>query len=229
MNATSIYRNFILSTALTLSGGGICSAATTALTYHVAIDTAPLVNDAPDQPFALLIQLNSGGTPGVTNAVTLSDFSFAGGSGGDAGSVQSMGDVSGDLSTKVMLDTDNSGFNNFSENFSPGSSLSFLLSTTDNSVDPTVNTPDEFSLQILDSAGNPIPTLDPSDADSLITLTYAQPLESATYASDTSRTTTSGASLQFTAPTISLVPEPASAAIVLMPLAYLSRRRSRNL
>ena len=80
-------------------------AAAAATTYDVSVDTASLSADAADEPFAPAVQLNSGGTPGVSNAVALNGFAVAGGSAGDPGTIDLTGGAFGSPSTGVQLDT----------------------------------------------------------------------------------------------------------------------------
>ncbi len=197
--------------------------------FLVSIDTASLAADSVDQPFALALQFNSGGTTGVQNTATLSNFSFNGGQAEDNTSIFTSGDATGTLTSGISLDTDGGAFSYYQQNFTPGTSISFTLNTTCDLVDPTIDTPDGFAIQLLDAAGVQLPTLDPSTADTVLTITYDNPLSVETFASDPTRTTTGGATLAFAAPTITAVPEP-SVAFVLgagLSIALTSRRNRR--
>jgi hypothetical protein len=122
-----------------------------------------------------------------------------------------------------------SAFNALVETLTPGSSLSFLVDLTTN-----VNaggTPDAFAFSILDSSGGSIPTLDPSGADTLLTIN----IDSAnpailTYATDPSRNTLggSGPSITMDAPTVAIVPEPGTLTLLaigsFLAGAFLLRR-----
>ncbi len=207
---------------------GGTGAARAAVTYDVSIDTASLAADVGDQPFALFLGLNSGGS-GTDNVATFSNFAFAGGSAG--GNVQTMGSGTGNLAAGVSLETaPNGSLNSFQQNFTPGRTLTFQLTTTLNEVDPTFNTPDELAVQIDDSGGLPVGTTDPDGSDSLITFTFDNPLQIATYGSDTTQTTSTGRSLAFAAPTVApaAVPEPTTAAIAAVAAGALALRRRQR-
>jgi len=87
--------------------------------------------------------------------------------------------------------------------------LSFLLHLTTN-VD-IGGTPDAFAFSILDADGGSIPTLDPSGADTLLTVDIDSDIPSfLTYATDGSRDTLGGTgpSITMDAPDIAPVAEP---------------------
>jgi hypothetical protein len=80
------------------------------------------------------------------NSVALSDFNFGGGSAEGSASYIGSG-VSGDLSSVIAMD--DSGFSAlFEQQFSVGSALSFVLSTTDNFAG---GTPDAFAMYVCDA------------------------------------------------------------------------------
>ena len=90
------------------------------------------------------------GDASVNNSVTLSRFTFGGGSAvGPADYLGTTG-VSGDLAGSVRLD-DSSFTALFSETFNPGTSLSFLLDTT-NSFAGTA--PDALAMYVCDLTFN---------------------------------------------------------------------------
>ena len=60
------------------------------------------------------------------------------------------------LNGTITLDTNGGAFSLFGQQFTPGSLLTFQLTTTENLTDDSINTPDAFALQILDSGGKPI-------------------------------------------------------------------------
>jgi hypothetical protein len=80
------------------------------------------------------------------NSVALSDFNFGGGSAEGTASYSGSG-VSGDLGS--VVDMDDSGFSAlFEQQINVGSSLSFVLSTTDNFAG---GTPDAFAMYVCDA------------------------------------------------------------------------------
>src|SRR5262249_56434597 len=107
--------------------------------------TSPLTGNGP---FKLDLQfLDGSGTPGDlnNNVVTLTSFAF--GAGGSAlGSGTATGGASGGLTAGVTL-KDTGFFNEYIENFTPGSLLSFTLNATNN-ADPGV-TSDLRTLALL--------------------------------------------------------------------------------
>jgi hypothetical protein len=104
--------------------------------FQVSLDTSTLSGTTQ----ALVFQFTDG--DGIfDNAIAVSGFSFGGGSIAGAPSYLGSG-VSGDLSSSVSMD-DSGGFALFLQNFTLGSSLSFDLTTTDNSAG---GPPDNFSM-----------------------------------------------------------------------------------
>lgn len=99
----------------------------------------------------LAFGLVSGGG-GVDNTVTLSDFAFGGGSAVPPASDLGTGGVSGDLSGTITMDDSSPNLTVlFAEEFDPGSSLSFLLNTTNNFAGTT---PDAFAMYVCDTSFN---------------------------------------------------------------------------
>lgn len=91
------------------------------------------------------------------NSVALSDFNFGGGAAEGSPSYFGSG-VSGDLSSVIAMD--DSGFSAlFEQQFNVGSSLSFVLATTDNFAG---GTPDAFAMYICDAT---VSTCYSDDAD----------------------------------------------------------------
>ena len=128
------------------------------ITETVTVDTSALGSSGESEILFVLI-----GT--AANTATLSSFGFGGGSAGTFDSVNSTGDVSGDMTSTVSLDDDSFFTNVFAETFTAGSAISFVLNLTTNvAAGPT---PDEFGFAILDPSGNPIPTSDPTGNDNL--------------------------------------------------------------
>jgi hypothetical protein len=199
-----------------------CSARADNFDFTVSLDTSPLMA-APANgagPFSLAFQLTDGsGLGDFLNTATISNFQF--GAGGSSGSCPAncttFGGASGDTASTVVL-TDSSFFNAFVETFTPGASLSFTVDLTTNVL--TGGTPDAFAFSILDSSGNPIPTLDPTSADTLATVN----IDSATpafegYATDPSLNSEGGdgPAITMAAPTATTVvpvPEPGGTALL---------------
>lgn len=120
--------------------------------YDVTINTAPLIGH-PAGPFAIGLQLADDSGAGNNEAV-LSNFQF-GAEGSPLGSPFTLGSSFGDLSSVVVL-SDTTTPNIFTQSFVPGTTLSFVLDITTN-PDPA-NDSEEFGFYILDSTGTPIPT-----------------------------------------------------------------------
>jgi|SRR6478609_455917 len=119
----------------------------------VTMDTSQLVGH-PAGPFYLAFQLTDGSGAGNSSTMAvLSNFQFGGGA--SSGSPTLMGGANGDISSSVTL-SDSSFLNFFSQQFTPGSTLTFTLSLT-GSIEGG-NTPDHFAFSILDQTMKPIPT-----------------------------------------------------------------------
>jgi hypothetical protein len=91
---------------------------------------------------------------GVDNTVTLSDFAFGGGSPVPPANYLGTSGVSGDLSSTITMDDSVSLYGGtalFAEDFNPGSTLSFLLTTSNNF---TGTTPDAFAMSVCDTSFN---------------------------------------------------------------------------
>jgi hypothetical protein len=184
----------------------------------VTLDTSAL-GALPNGPFSLGFELADGsGTGDGNNSVVLSDFQF--GSGSPVGSPLIFGTVFGDLSSTVTLtDADPVG-GVFVQTFTPGNTLSFGLSFTTN-VD--AGTPDEFVFSILDSAFTPIPTGSASPLSPFLVID----LDSNNPAIQTFSADSVPAPSIADAP--SPVPEPSSAALMMIPLAGLAWAARRKI
>lgn len=204
--------------------------------FSVSLSTVPLTvtPGSTAGPFSLAFQLVQGSQAGQ-NTATIDYFNF--GSGGSAGlgcpaafgGVCTFGDASGHIGSSVLLGA-TQPFNALVETFTPGTSLFFQVDLTTN-VD-TGGVPDAFAFSILDSGGGSIPTLDPSGADTLLTVNIDSVTPSiAAYGTDPSRLTNGGTGVSLTlgAPAIAEVPEPSTLAMfgssVLFGLAGAVRRR----
>ncbi len=124
------------------------------LDYSFTMNTSALVGSGP---FALDLQfLDGSGSPIDlnNNTVQLTNFLFGAG-GSPLGGGTATGGASGNLASGVTLN-DTQFFNEYVENFTPGTQLSFQIDTT-NVADPG-GTPDLFTVAILDGLGNELPT-----------------------------------------------------------------------
>jgi hypothetical protein len=134
---------------------GVCFTASIshASTYDVTIDTAPLIGN-PNGPYYLDLAMTYGGA-GVGNNATISGFSSAG-----IGTPTTQGLAGGSLNSSVTV-ADNSAnfYNDFYQQFTPGSSLSFIVQLSDN---VTGQTPDLLGIGIDDNSTYQIPTTDPN-------------------------------------------------------------------
>jgi hypothetical protein len=182
--------------------------------FEVTLNTAPL---SGTQTLAFSLSQGDGL---FENTVTLSDFNFGG--GGPVGSPSYSGNgVSGDLgSTVTLADTDFSEF--FSQTFNVGSTLSFLLDTT-NVFDG--GTPDGFAMYLCDAAFDTCYSDDMNTSAMLTLGLNGSPLAPSDF-------TLNGASQQgLSAPVVTFAtPEPRSLALLLIAglivAAGLSRRIS---
>jgi hypothetical protein len=124
--------------------------ATPLLSYYVTINTASLLGNA-DAPFSLDLQLVQG-SGNVSNTVTLSNFSFTGGTAAGTPNYTD-GSESGSLAGTLTL-TNADANNEFAEAFSAGvTSIQFKVSETENSEEVTEDlaTDDQFNVYLDDN------------------------------------------------------------------------------
>jgi hypothetical protein len=127
------------------------------VTFHVALNTQPLIGH-PAGPFSVVLILTDGsGLGDANNAAMISDLDLGGGSA--LGSPLVLGGASGALDAGVAL-TDGSFLNLFAQAFLPGRRLRFTLSLT--TADDDGDTPDRFVLFLVDGSGTPLATLAPA-------------------------------------------------------------------
>lgn len=108
------------------------------------------------------VLLDGSGLGDDNTTLTLTGFSFGTGSGPSSASLQ-----------------DTSFFNFVTAPFVPGNQLSFTVGIA--STNPDQPTPDSFEFVILNTAGSPILTTDPSGLDSLIFSDLTNPLSPQVY------------------------------------------------
>lgn len=169
-------------------------------TYNITFDTSALQGQ-PAAPYSLDFQFADGsGLGDGNNTVTLSDFQFGGGSA--TGTANVFGGALGDLLGGVTF-TDSAFFSELFQTFTPGSSLTFMLTLSNNADAPA---PDQFSFALLDNLLNNVPTQGPGDVLLIADITSTGPIIQ-TFAPIT--VTQGGTtSLLAQAPQASQVPEP---------------------
>lgn len=197
--------------------------------FVVTLDTTPLASSSDS--FALQFQLTDPSFGDGDNTVTVSGFQFGGGSAGDLGSIVPSGGASGDLSSGVVL-TEVSFVNSFQQDFNPGNTLSFLVSSS-TIVDSSGWSPDSFAFSIVDNTTLTIlPTTDPNLQVALaafdITSTTIGLSDVQTYGSSPGSTPFLDPS-GISSPSPATAPEPSSFALLASGIAgiWLWRRRAR--
>lgn len=157
----------------------------------------------------------------IDNSVSLTDFSLGGGSVAAPADYLGTTGVSGDISTGIAMDDSSLSIAIFTQEFDPGSSLSFLLTTTNSFAG---GAPDGFVMAVCDTSFDCYSD-NPDGADLELGLTGA-PLTPASF-------TTTGASAQglpapvVTTPSSGTVPEPPSLALLVAGLLPILGYRSR--
>jgi hypothetical protein len=215
---STVLRSFVLAAVMLCPAGG-------AVIYDFSMETASLIGHIAG-PFSLEFQLNDGGGTGNSNnTVMLSNFMFGGGVA--TGLPQTFGGASGDVSSGVSM-TDTMFFNQFVQQFMPGSRVGFRLELT--GVPDPSGVPDQFSFAILDRSGTELPTLGPFDVFLLIDIDSALPMPSVYGGDPGRRPAAGGRPLSIPAPNVTVVPEPNTLLMLIgsLPAALLLRRRQLN-
>lgn len=179
--------------------------------YTFSLNTTPLMGSGP---FALDLQfLDGSGSGDGNNTVTLTSFAFAGGSSSGGGT--GTGGASGTLTSGVSL-TDTAFFNEYYENFTPGTLLSFTIDTTN--VLDAGGTPDLLTVAILDSGLNELPTAGPASEFLDLSLSGGASPQVATFGSLPGSAFALAAPVVQPASTTAPVPEPSSISMILAAL-----------
>jgi hypothetical protein len=168
--------------------------------FPVFLNTSPLAGTTQTLAFSL----TQGNGVSDSNTITLSDFNFGGGMPLGTPSYTGNG-VSGDLNSTVTL-ADSDFLEFFSQTFQVGSSLSFLLDTTNNNFEDGL--PDGFALYLCDVALDTCYSDDLNTGALLVLNLSGSPLTPSDF-------TVNGASQQgLNAPAVG-TPEPRSLALLL--------------
>ncbi len=185
------------------------------LSYLIDINTAPIVGNAAG---AFYLDFQSYFGSGSAQTVTLSNFTFTGGSL-LAGTDTTTGAVSGNLATSLVLNPNSGSFNNeFYQQF--GSTVSDIKFTATLTTNAATGTPTSFVVAVLDNATNNIPTTGLGNS----LLYFNLDGSSTNYQIATSTGDTGGVTISLTA-----IPEPSTYAAMAGGLslfaAIIARRR----
>ncbi len=192
-----------LVSAAALLGASLASA--TAAEFDITLNTAGLVGSL-NGPFSLDFQLNDGSGGGSgSNSANIRNFNF--GAGSAVGSPTLINGATGSLTSSIAL-TETAAYNEAYQGFTPGATLSFHVSLTDNA--PSTSTPDIFSFAILDQNLNNLPATGVGDSIVTITIDPTGAIVATGYTLGSEHVTVT-----------SVVPEPASTGAVVAGLAGL--------
>ena len=128
--------------ALATIGVTLAAASARADSFDVTLNTSSL---SGTQVLAFLL---TDGDGVVDNSATLSGFTFGGGAAQGTPDYLGSTGVSGDLTSGIAMDDTSLATSIFTQDFTPGSSLSFLLNITNNFAG---GTPDTFAMEICNS------------------------------------------------------------------------------
>jgi hypothetical protein len=182
------------------------------IAYRLTTDTSSLAGKSGE--FSIDFQFSSGSGNPDNNSVTLSDFTFGGGTALPA-TTTTIGDATGDLSNPPITIGLGQVFGELTEDFVPGSSFAFTVQLTTN-VEPAADT---FAYAILFNGAN-IATTNPNGSLLEIDLTSV-PTVVASPSTDPS--------FPIDAPTVSSVPEPSTLILALTGMAILGYRARKCL
>ena len=129
--------------------------------FNVSLDTSSLSGTQ-----TLAFELTDGDGV-VDNSITLTNFSLGGGSVAAPADYLGTTGVSGDIASGISMDDSSLSIAIFTQQFNPGSSLSFLLNTTNNFAG---GAPDGFVMLLCDAALDTCYSDDPSGADLILPL-----------------------------------------------------------
>jgi len=197
----------------------LAAGSTRADSFDVSLNTSSLSGTQA------LVFVLADGDGSVDNTVTLSGFSFGGGSAtGSADYLGSTG-VSGDLTSGITINDSSLAFAVFTQDFNPGSVLSFVLTTTNN-FSSSGFAPDGFEMQLCD------PTLTTCYSDSADGTLLNVPLTGSPL-SPSSFTLNTANAQGLPAPVVTPVstPEPGSLVLLaagLLGLLFVVQRRPRS-
>jgi hypothetical protein len=199
MSLNHLLKSSILIAVLLSLGSATAMAAPA--TFSVSLNTSSLVGLGQ---FSLAFQLADGsGLGDANNTVSLHDFNFHGGSTGSVGGV--FGGATGNFSSGVSLTDTDAFFNAMFQSFTPGTSVSFLATLSNNADAGPFQ--DLFAMSLLDGSGTGIPTLDTNGNDTLLTITLDGNLNPplGAWGTDPQRS-----ALHLAAPDVARIPEPGS-------------------
>jgi len=179
--------------------------------FNVSLDVTDLRGNTYGAGGPYSVDFLMTGGQSNNDSVTISNFAVTAAS---LGSSSSSGDVSGGLATSLIVG-DTLLINDFNQVITPDGTtnsvvITFQMNVTTNFA--SGNIPDNFAFSVLDSSGNPIPTTDPSSANSLFDFDLKPGLTPSLIARF--QTTGSSPTIGPASITLASVPEPSSAVLL---------------